>query len=87
MPQSGDTAGWNAGMLTGRVVQRVAPMLGDRPGFPRNRSISRSVPPEASGGSVQKDSRFVSLSVSQLLEGSGARPKKGLRHGLWPQFR
>ena len=26
--QTGTTAGWNAGMLTGRIVQRVAPMLG-----------------------------------------------------------
>jgi cell division protein FtsI (penicillin-binding protein 3) len=32
-PQSGTTAGWNAGMVTGRVVQRVAPMLGIAPDF------------------------------------------------------
>ncbi|MEO5805021.1 penicillin-binding protein 2 [Devosia sp.] len=32
-PQSGDTAGWNAGMMTGRIVQRVAPMLGIAPDF------------------------------------------------------
>jgi len=32
-PQSGTTAGWNAGALTGRVVQRVAPMLGIAPDF------------------------------------------------------
>jgi cell division protein FtsI (penicillin-binding protein 3) len=32
-PQSGTTAGWNAGTLTGRVVQRVAPMLGIAPDF------------------------------------------------------
>ncbi|ODT68678.1 MAG: cell division protein [Pelagibacterium sp. SCN 63-23] len=32
-PQSGTTAGWNAGSLTGRVVQRVAPMLGIAPDF------------------------------------------------------
>ena len=31
--QSGTTAGWNAGTLTGRVVQRVAPMLGVAPDF------------------------------------------------------
>ncbi|HEV7275324.1 MAG TPA: penicillin-binding protein 2 [Devosiaceae bacterium] len=32
-PQSGTTAGWNAGELTGRIVQRVAPMLGISPDF------------------------------------------------------
>ncbi|HWV20331.1 MAG TPA: penicillin-binding protein 2 [Devosia sp.] len=32
-PQSGTTAGWNAGTVTGRVVQRVAPMLGIAPDF------------------------------------------------------
>lgn len=32
-PQSGTTAGWNAGTLTGRVIQRVAPMLGVAPDF------------------------------------------------------
>jgi cell division protein FtsI (penicillin-binding protein 3) len=32
-PQSGTTAGWNAGVLTGRLVQRVAPMLGIAPDF------------------------------------------------------
>ena len=32
-PQSGTTAGWNAGAVTGRVVQRVAPMLGIAPDF------------------------------------------------------
>jgi cell division protein FtsI (penicillin-binding protein 3) len=31
--QSGTTAGWNAGTLTGRVIQRVAPMLGIAPDF------------------------------------------------------
>ncbi|WDR03839.1 penicillin-binding protein 2 [Devosia algicola] len=31
--QSGVTAGWNAGMVTGRIVQRVAPMLGIAPDF------------------------------------------------------
>lgn len=32
-PQSGTTAGWNAGEVTGRIVQRVAPMLGISPNF------------------------------------------------------
>lgn len=32
-PQSGTTAGWNAGEMTGRIVQRVAPMLGIAPNF------------------------------------------------------
>jgi cell division protein FtsI (penicillin-binding protein 3) len=32
-PQSGTTAGWNAGAITGRVIQRVAPMLGIAPDF------------------------------------------------------
>ncbi len=32
-PQSGTTAGWNAGAITGRVIQRVAPMLGVAPDF------------------------------------------------------
>ncbi|MHA6690071.1 peptidoglycan D,D-transpeptidase FtsI family protein [Devosia sp. A449] len=32
-PQSGTTAGWNAGNVTGRIVQRVAPMLGVAPDF------------------------------------------------------
>jgi cell division protein FtsI (penicillin-binding protein 3) len=31
--QSGTTAGWNAGEVTGRIVQRVAPMLGIAPDF------------------------------------------------------
>ena len=31
--QSGTTAGWNAGAATGRIVQRVAPMLGIAPDF------------------------------------------------------
>ncbi len=31
--QSGNTAGWNAGMVTGRIVQRIAPMLGVLPNF------------------------------------------------------
>jgi cell division protein FtsI (penicillin-binding protein 3) len=32
-PQSGTTAGWNAGQVTGRIIQRVAPMLGVAPDF------------------------------------------------------
>ncbi|MCS6760833.1 MAG: penicillin-binding protein 2 [Candidatus Devosia symbiotica] len=31
--QSGTTAGWNAGTVSGRVIQRVAPMLGIAPDF------------------------------------------------------
>jgi len=31
--QSGVTAGWNAGEVTGRIVQRAAPMLGISPDF------------------------------------------------------
>ncbi|HLV83443.1 MAG TPA: penicillin-binding transpeptidase domain-containing protein, partial [Devosia sp.] len=31
--QQGTTAGWNAGTVTGRIVQRVAPMLGIAPDF------------------------------------------------------
>ncbi|GHA15891.1 peptidoglycan glycosyltransferase [Devosia pacifica] len=32
-PQSGTTAGWNAGEMTGRVIKRIAPMLGVAPDF------------------------------------------------------
>lgn len=32
-PQSGVTAAWNAGQATGRIIQRVAPMLGIAPDF------------------------------------------------------
>lgn len=31
--QSGDTAGWNAGEVTGRIIQRAAPLLGVGPDF------------------------------------------------------
>ena len=31
--QTGTTAGWNAGMVSGRIVQRIAPMLGVEPKF------------------------------------------------------
>lgn len=44
-PQSGTTAGWNAGALTGRVVQRVAPMLGIAPDF-QEILDQQIVPPE-----------------------------------------
>ena len=44
-PQSGTTAGWNAGAVTGRIVQRVAPMLGIAPDF--SEIIDQNlVPPE-----------------------------------------
>lgn len=32
-PQSGVTAAWNAGQVSGRIIQRVAPMLGIAPDF------------------------------------------------------
>jgi cell division protein FtsI (penicillin-binding protein 3) len=32
-PQSGTTAGWNAGEVVGRIIQRTAPMLGIAPNF------------------------------------------------------
>ncbi|MGV3575727.1 MAG: peptidoglycan D,D-transpeptidase FtsI family protein [Devosia sp.] len=44
-PQSGTTAGWNAGTVTGRVVQRVAPMLGIAPDF-QGLLDQQIVPPE-----------------------------------------
>ena len=31
--QSGVTAGWNAGEVTGRIIQRAAPLLGIGPDF------------------------------------------------------
>jgi cell division protein FtsI (penicillin-binding protein 3) len=31
--QSGTTAGWNAGEVTGRIIARAAPMLGIAPNF------------------------------------------------------
>lgn len=34
--RTGRTAGWNAGEVTGRVVQRIAPMLGIYPDFDEN---------------------------------------------------
>jgi cell division protein FtsI (penicillin-binding protein 3) len=44
-PQSGTTAGWNAGTLSGRVIQRVAPMLGIAPDF-QEMVDQQIVPPE-----------------------------------------
>jgi len=38
--QSGVTAGWNAGMVTGRIVQRIAPMLGILPNFSKAGDIA-----------------------------------------------
>ncbi|MEQ1771576.1 MAG: penicillin-binding transpeptidase domain-containing protein, partial [Devosia sp.] len=43
--QSGHTAGWNAGEATGRIVQRVAPMLGISPDF-SNALDDALLPPE-----------------------------------------
>lgn len=44
-PQSGETAAWNAGQVTGRIVQRVAPMLGVAPDF--SEALDQGlVPPE-----------------------------------------
>jgi len=42
---SGDTAGWNAGEATGRIVHRVAPLLGIAPSFD-DQLDSALVPPE-----------------------------------------
>ncbi len=43
-PQSGTTAGWNAGAITGRLIQRVAPMLGVAPDFSEELDL-QIVPP------------------------------------------
>jgi len=43
-PQSGTTAGWNAGTVTGRIVQRVAPMLGIAPDF--SEILDRNIVPQ-----------------------------------------
>ena len=43
--QGGHTAGWNAGEATGRIIQRVAPMLGISPNFDPMLD-SELVPPE-----------------------------------------
>ena len=41
--QSGHTAGWNAGEVTGRVVAQIAPMLGISPDF--NEMLDASLVP------------------------------------------
>ena len=46
--QSGTTAGWNAGEVTGRIIQRVAPMLGVAPDFDPTLD-EKLVPPELVG--------------------------------------
>lgn len=47
-PQSGTTAGWNAGEVSGRIIQQVAPMLGVAPDF--NPMLDENlVPPELAG--------------------------------------
>ncbi|KKB84931.1 cell division protein [Devosia limi DSM 17137] len=43
-PQTGTTAGWNAGHVTGRIVQRVAPMLGIAPDF--SEILDRNIVPQ-----------------------------------------
>jgi cell division protein FtsI (penicillin-binding protein 3) len=43
--QSGTTSGWNAGEATGRIIQRVAPMLGISPDFSQMLD-DQLVPPE-----------------------------------------
>jgi cell division protein FtsI (penicillin-binding protein 3) len=43
-PQSGTTAGWNAGEVTGRIIQRAAPMLGIPPSF--DGSVDQALFPE-----------------------------------------
>lgn len=44
-PQSGTTAGWNAGAMTGRIIQRVAPMLGIAPDF--SEALDQGIVPSA----------------------------------------
>jgi cell division protein FtsI (penicillin-binding protein 3) len=44
-PQSGTTAGWNAGAITGRVIQRSAPMLGVAPDF--SEVLDQQIVPQA----------------------------------------
>ncbi len=44
-PQSGTTAGWNAGAITGRIIQRVAPMLGVAPDF--SEALDKQIVPPA----------------------------------------
>ena len=42
---SGRTAGWNAGEVTGRIIQRVSPMLGIMPNFSKT-TDAELIPPE-----------------------------------------
>lgn len=44
-PQAGTTAGWNAGEVVGRIIQRTAPMLGLVPNFDTTLD-DRLIPPE-----------------------------------------
>ncbi|HHS81964.1 MAG TPA: penicillin-binding protein 2, partial [Devosia sp.] len=39
-PQSGRTAAWNAGEVTGRIIHRIAPLLGVMPDFSENSELS-----------------------------------------------
>lgn len=52
--QSGNTAGWNAGEVSGRIIARVAPMLGIAPVSELAEADNAMVPPEllASGWSL-----------------------------------
>ena len=43
-PTTGDTAGWNAGVTTGRIVAGVAPMLGIAPNFGQRSLDDQMVP-------------------------------------------
>lgn len=47
-PQSGRTAGWNAGEVTGRLISRIAPMLGVHPDFSEGLDLGL-LPPELRG--------------------------------------
>lgn len=44
-PTTGDTAGWNAGQITGRIVAGIAPMLGIAPNF--DKSIDDELVPQS----------------------------------------
>jgi cell division protein FtsI (penicillin-binding protein 3) len=52
--QSGTTAGWNAGEVTGRIVQRIAPMLSIAPDF-SDVVDENLVPPPLRLMDIQKD--------------------------------
>lgn len=45
---TGDTAAWNAGEVSGRIVQRIAPMLGIAPNFDKSLDTAL-IPPELDG--------------------------------------